>query len=92
MNIIFNMEEVSGQSVFHMSTLSSPGQDELAISFTEHRHFEQLAVLAETIQKQLKGGHMKLKNLFWFATGAGISYHLVKNRKSQKPEVTESSQ
>ena len=23
---------------------------------------------------------MKLKNLFWFATGASISYHLVKKR------------
>ena len=27
---------------------------------------------------------MKLKNLFWFATGASISYHLVKNRKEIK--------
>ena len=35
---------------------------------------------------------MKLKNLFWFATGASISYHLVKNRKEIKTEVTESSQ
>lgn len=35
---------------------------------------------------------MKLKNLFWFATGASISYHLVKNRKKIKTEVTESSQ
>ena len=34
---------------------------------------------------------MKLKNLFWFATGASISYHLVKNRKEIKTEVTESS-
>lgn len=31
---------------------------------------------------------MKLKNLFWFATGASISYHLVKNRKEIKTEVT----
>ena len=35
---------------------------------------------------------MKLKNLFWFATGASISYHLVKNRQEIKTEVTESSQ
>ena len=35
---------------------------------------------------------MKLKNLFWFATGASVSYHLVKNRKEIKTEVTESSQ
>ena len=35
---------------------------------------------------------MKLKNLFWFATGASISYHLVKNRKEIKTEETESSQ
>ena len=35
---------------------------------------------------------MKLKNLFWFATGASISYQLVKNRKGIKTEVTESSQ
>ena len=35
---------------------------------------------------------MKLKNLFWFATVASISYHLVKNRKEIKTEVTESSQ
>ena len=35
---------------------------------------------------------MKLKNLFWFATGASISYHLVKNRKEIKTEVTEFSQ
>ena len=34
---------------------------------------------------------MKLKNLFWFATGASISYHLVKNRQEIKTEVTESS-
>ena len=35
---------------------------------------------------------MKLKNLFWFATGASISYHLVKNCKEIKTEVTEFSQ
>ena len=35
---------------------------------------------------------MKLKNLFWFATGASVSYHLVQNRKEIKTEVTESSQ
>ncbi len=35
---------------------------------------------------------MKLKNLFWFATGASISYQLVKNRQEIKTEVTESSQ
>ena len=35
---------------------------------------------------------MKLKNLFWFATGASISYHLVKNRQRIKTEVTESHQ
>lgn len=35
---------------------------------------------------------MKLKNLFWFATGASISYQLVKKRKEIKTEVTESSQ
>lgn len=33
---------------------------------------------------------MKLKNLFWFATGASISYHLVKNRQEIKTEMTES--
>ena len=27
---------------------------------------------------------MKLKNLFWFATGASMSYHLVKNAKKLK--------
>ena len=35
---------------------------------------------------------MTLKNLFWFATGASISYQFVKNRKAIKTEVTESSQ
>ncbi len=30
---------------------------------------------------------MKLKNLFWFATGASISYHLVKNRKEIKKKL-----
>lgn len=35
---------------------------------------------------------MKLKNLFWFLPGASISYHLVKNRKEIKTEVTEFSQ
>ena len=35
---------------------------------------------------------MKFKNLFWFATGASISYHLVKNRQEIKTEMTESSQ
>ena len=35
---------------------------------------------------------MKLKNLFWFATGASISYHLVKNRQEIKTEMTESHQ
>ena len=35
---------------------------------------------------------MKLKNLFWFATGASMSYHLAKKRKEIKTEVTESSQ
>ena len=87
MNIISNMEEVSGQTVFHthMSTLSLaiPDQDELAISFTEHEpNFEQLAVLAETIKTVKKGGHMKLK-IFLFATGASISYHLVKPQRNQ---------
>ena len=33
---------------------------------------------------------MKFKNLFWFATGASISYHLVKNRQEIKTEMTES--
>lgn len=54
MNIISNMEEVSGQTVFHTHVHIIPrysDQDELAISFTEHEpNFEQLAVLAETIQ------------------------------------------
>ena len=54
MNIISNMEEVSGQTVFHTHIHIIPrysDQDELAISFTEHEpDFEQLAVLAETIQ------------------------------------------
>ena len=35
---------------------------------------------------------MKFKNLFWFATGASISYHLVKNRQEIKTEMTESHQ
>ena len=35
---------------------------------------------------------MTLKNLFWFATGASISYQFVKNRKAIKTEMTESSQ
>ena len=54
MNIISNMEEVSGQTVFHTHVHIIPrysDQDELAISFTEHEpNFEQLAVLAETIK------------------------------------------
>ena len=54
MNIISNMEEVSGQTVFHTHVHIIPrysAQDELAISFTEHEpNFEQLAVLAETIK------------------------------------------
>ena len=29
---------------------------------------------------------MKLRNLFWFATGASISYHLVKNRHEMKSD------
>lgn len=33
---------------------------------------------------------MKFKNLFWFATGASISYHLVKNHQEIKTEMTES--
>ena len=54
MNVISNMEEVSGQTVFHTHVHIIPrysDQDELAISFTEHEpNFEQLAVLAETIK------------------------------------------
>ena len=54
MNIISNMEEVSGQTVFHTHVHIIPrysAQDELAISFTEHEpNYEQLAVLAETIK------------------------------------------
>ena len=54
MNIISNMEEVSGQTVFHTHVHIIPrysAQDELAISFTEHEpNFEQLTVLAETIK------------------------------------------
>ena len=54
MNIISNMEEVSGQTVFHTHVHIIPrysDQDELGISFTEHEpNFEQLAVLAETIK------------------------------------------
>lgn len=54
MNIISNMEEVAGQTVFHTHVHIIPrysAQDELTISFTEHEpNFEQLAVLAETIK------------------------------------------
>ena len=54
MNIISNMEEIAGQTVFHTHVHIIPrysDQDELAISFTEHEpNFEQLAVLAETIK------------------------------------------
>ncbi|VTY17828.1 Purine nucleoside phosphoramidase [Streptococcus parasanguinis] len=54
MNIISNMEEVSGQTVFHTHVHIIPrysAQDELAISFTEHEpNFERLAILAETIK------------------------------------------
>ena len=32
---------------------------------------------------------MKLRNLVWFATGAGISYQLVKNRVSLQKEINE---
>ena len=35
---------------------------------------------------------MKLRNLFWFATGASISYHLVKNRHEMKSDVQETGQ
>ena len=82
------MEEVSGQTVFHTHVHIIPrysDQDELAISFTEHEpNFEQLAVPSQKPSKQLKGVYMKLKNLFWFATGASISYHLVKTAKKSK--------
>ena len=54
MNIISNMEEVSGQTVFHTHVHIIPrysAQDELAISFTDHEpNFERLAILAETIK------------------------------------------
>lgn len=54
MNIISNMEEVAGQTVFHTHVHIIPrysAQDELAISFTEHEpNFERLAILAETIK------------------------------------------
>ena len=54
MNIISNMEEIAGQTVFHTHVHIIPrytDQDELMISFTEHEpNFEQLARLAGKIQ------------------------------------------
>lgn len=54
MNIISNMEEIAGQTVFHTHVHIIPrytDQDELTISFTEHEpNFEQLARLAGKIQ------------------------------------------
>lgn len=35
---------------------------------------------------------MKLRDLFWFATGATISYQLVKNREPLKNEFNETKQ
>ena len=35
---------------------------------------------------------MKLRDLFWFATGATISYQLVKNREPLKNEFSETKQ
>ena len=54
MNIISNMEEIAGQTVFHTHVHIIPrytDQDELTISFTEYEpNFEQLARLAGKIQ------------------------------------------
>ena len=54
MNIISNMEEASGQTVFHTHVhiiLAIPIKMSLPFHLLEHEpNFEQLAVLAETIK------------------------------------------
>ena len=56
MNVISNMEEIAGQSVFHTHVHILPRysqEDDLKIDFTAHEpDFDQLARLAELIAAQ----------------------------------------
>ncbi len=86
MNIISNMEEVSGQTVFtHMSTLVPLVSDRWLL-------FHWFELLSSNLnncsscrnhQKQLKRRPYETQNLLCLQQGASISYHLVKTAKNK---------